>query len=114
VTPRRAQDRFDDVLEATSYARMIVERGRATFDADVVVQLAGERVVELVAEAVSAVVDRLEVSYPDYPWHEPIGMRNVIAHEYWRTDPDLVWTALADDIPEVADMVRAVRDELGD
>lgn len=114
MTPRRAQDRFDDVLEATSYARTIVEPGRATFDADIVVQLAGERVVELVAEAVSAVVDELEASYPDYKWHEPVGMRNVIAHEYWRTDPDLVWTALADDIPEVAEMVRAVRDELGD
>lgn len=68
----------------------------------------GERVVELLAEAVAAVVDHLEQTYPDYPWHEPIGMRNLIAHEYWRSDPELIWTALAEDVPEVERMVRGL------
>ncbi len=50
--------------------------------------------------------DHLEEAYPDYPWHEPIGMRNLIAHEYWRSDPELIWTALAEDVREVERMVR--------
>lgn len=74
-------------------------------------RLAGERVIELLAEAVNAVADDLQEAYPDYPWYEPMGMRNLLVHEYWRADPDLVWTTLAEDIPEVADMVREIQNE---
>lgn len=109
MTPRPPEDRFEDLVRATSYARRLAERGREAFDHDVVLRLAGERIVELVAEAVRAVIDELEVAYPDYPWHEPIGMRNIIAHEYWRTDPDLIWTAVAVDIPKLGEMVHALR-----
>lgn len=111
MTARPAAVRFDDVLRAAAHARAIVVRGRGAFDEDVVLQLAGERVIELVAEAVNAAVDELEEAYPKYPWHEPVGMRNIVAHEYWRTDLELVWTALAVDIPEVENMVRTLLDE---
>jgi uncharacterized protein with HEPN domain len=60
----------------------------------------------MLGEAVNAAADELEPAYPDYPWYEPIGMRNLLAHEYWRADPNLVWTPLAEDIPTVAAMVR--------
>lgn len=106
MTPRDRDARYEDILDAASYAREIVARGRDEFDRDIVIRLAGERVVELLAEAVAAVVDHLEEEYPDYPWHEPVGMRNLIAHEYWRSDPELIWTALAEDVPEVERMVR--------
>lgn len=100
--------RFEDVLQAAEYAQAIVARGRSSFDADVTLRLAGERVIEMLAEAVNAAADELAAAYPDYPWYEPIGMRNLLAHEYWRADPDLIWTTLAEDVPEVAVMVRAL------
>ncbi|MDP8929009.1 MAG: DUF86 domain-containing protein [Actinomycetota bacterium] len=70
--------------------------------------------VELVAEAVKVAVDELEDVYPDYPWHQPIEMRNILAHEYWRTDPELVRAALAEDIPDVAQKVRKLIGDQGD
>lgn len=106
MSARPARVRYDDVVQAAAYARIIVERGRATFNEDVTLRLAGERVIEMLAEAVSAVVDELERAYPDYPWHEPVGMRNLLAHEYWRSDPDLVWATLTRDVPEVESMIR--------
>lgn len=95
MTPRPADARFEDVLEAASYAETIVARGRSKFDADVTLRLAGERVIEMLGEAVNAAADELMAAYPDYPWHEPIGMRNLLSHEDWRADPDLIWTTLA-------------------
>lgn len=109
MSARPARARLSDVLQAADYAQAIVERGRRSFDEDVTLRLAGERVIELLAEAVNAAVDELEAAYPDYPWHQPIGMRNLLAHEYWRADPDLVWATLAEDIPEVAGMVRQLQ-----
>lgn len=110
MSARPARARLDDVLQAAEYARSIVARGRASFDEDVTLRLAGERVIEMLAEAVNAAVEELEGAYPDYPWHEPIGMRNLLAHEYWRADPDLVWTTLTEDIPKVAAMVRQLQE----
>lgn len=109
MSPRATDDRFRDVLQVAVHARTIVERGRAHFDEDVTLRLAGERVIEMLAEAVNAVADELERAYPDYPWYEPIGMRNLLAHEYWRSDPDLVWATLTEDVPEVAAMIRQLR-----
>jgi len=108
VSPRPHPDRFVDVLTAADHAHTITARGRDDFDRDITLQLAGERVIELLAEAVNAAAPELEQTYPDYPWHEPISMRNLLAHEYWRSDPDLVWTTLTVDVPEVAGMVRAL------
>ena len=103
MSARPSGARFDDVLLAAAYAQTIVERGRARFDEDVTLRLAGERVIEILG-------DELEQAYPDYPWFQPIGMRNLLAHEYWRADPDLVWTTLTEDVPEVAAMVRHLGD----
>ena len=110
MNARPSGARFNDVLLAAAYAQSIVERGRARFDEDVTLRLAGERVIEILAEAINAAVDELEQAYPDYPWFQPIGMRNLLAHEYWRADPDLVWTTLTEDVPEVAAMVRQLGD----
>lgn len=110
MSARPKDERFRDVLRVAQYAKAIVRRGRADFDLDVTLRLAGERVIELLAEAVNAVADELEQAYPDYPWHEPIGMRNLLAHEYWRADADLVWATLAEDVPEVAAMVQRLDD----
>lgn len=113
MNPRPAGARFGDVLQAARYAETIVARGRSSFDADVTLRLAGERVIEMLAEAVAAAADELAEAYPDYPWHEPVGMRNLLAHEYWRADPDLIWTTLVEDVPEVATMVRDVQSRRG-
>lgn len=113
MTARPSAERFRDVLQASGYAQEIASRGRDAFDEDVTLRLAGERVIELLAEAVNASADELEGAYPDYPWHEPIGMRNLLAHEYWRADPELVSTTLTEDIPKVAAMVRGLQEADG-
>ena len=41
------------------------------------------------------------------PVHEPISMPNLLAQGR-RSDPDLVWTTLTVDVPEVARMLRAL------
>jgi uncharacterized protein with HEPN domain len=111
VSARPTGARFSDVIQAADHARTIVSRGRESFDRDVTLRLAAERVIEMLGEAVNAAADELEAAYPDYPWYEPIGMRNLLAHEYWRADPDLVWATLTQDIPAIAVMVRDLQAE---
>jgi uncharacterized protein with HEPN domain len=36
---------------------------------------------------------------PQIPWPKIIGMRNVLVHGYFDIDTDIVWQAVASDVP---------------
>ena len=38
-------------------------------------------------EAAARVSQEFKKSHPDLPWHEMVGMRNVLTHEYFRVKP---------------------------
>lgn len=50
--------------------------------------------------------DLLETS-PE-SWKRVIGLRNIIAHEYWRVDPELVWGYLDQDLLDLKASVEAL------
>ena len=35
------------------------------------------------------------------PWHEIIGLRNVVVHGYGQLDADMAWATLNDDVPKL-------------
>ncbi len=35
-------------------------------------------------------------------------MRNLLSHEYWRTNPDDVWSTVVNDVPEAAGRAQHV------
>ncbi len=46
------------------------------------------------------------------PWKQIIGMRNILVHEYFRIDPETVWTAVEIQLPPREERVRAIVAEL--
>jgi len=48
---------------------------------------------------------------PQIPWRKMRGMRNVMAHEYWSINVDVVWETVATSIPDlgakIAELVSA-------
>ena len=80
---------------------VIVEMGRHRFDEDWLVQDAAiNTVIQLAEEA-----KRLPSSFRDerdgLAWHQLIGMRNILTHEYAVVDLSTVWTVLRDQFPIV-------------
>jgi uncharacterized protein with HEPN domain len=41
-------------------------------------------------------------------WEGFVGMRNVLAHQYFRRDPHLLWTAIHDELPALRDAAGAL------
>ena len=37
--------------------------------------------------------------YPAIPWRDIIGMRNLLVHEYFRIDHDIVWQTVTVELP---------------
>ncbi len=54
------------------------------------------RNLAVTGEAVRSLPSETREAMPDGPWASIAGLRNIVVHEYFRVDPDLVEHQLAD------------------
>ncbi len=80
-----------DVLRALERVEEIGRRGRDAFLADWVLQDAAIRNFEIVGEAVKRVSPALQAAHPEIPWADLAGFRDVLIHQYFRVDLEIVW-----------------------
>ncbi len=95
----------DDIVIAADSIRDYV-RGVARVDflsrRDAMVQDAVIRQIGIVGEAASQLSPAFRARHPAVPWTQIIGMRNVVVHQYWEVDLDVVWEAATEDVPALA------------
>lgn len=100
-----------DLMDSCELATMLVDRGRDAYDHDRLLQLSAEAILSRLGEAVARLDPALVASHPDVPFRQAKGMRNLVAHEYHRVDPDLAWGVLENRIPALrADVARILRE----
>ena len=73
-----------------------------------------ERDVELIGEAARRLSQAFRDANPGIPWRMVIGQRNILAHEYGRIDHELLYRTAIDDIPGLAEKIRALLPPLED
>jgi uncharacterized protein with HEPN domain len=71
------------------------------------------RRLEIIGEAVKGLPEDLRHRYPEVPWRDIAGARDILVHEYFRIDLDLAWEMTKEDIPELADRIRGILEDLG-
>jgi uncharacterized protein with HEPN domain len=62
---------------------------------DQMMQLAIERLIEIMGEAARRISDDFKESHPEIPWKNIIAQRNVLAHEYDNIRQELIWTVIS-------------------
>ncbi|WP_245750221.1 HepT-like ribonuclease domain-containing protein [Nocardioides terrae] len=65
------------------------------------------RNLAVLGEAVRALPEEARAEYPDVPWPAIAGLRNVVIHEYFRVDPDVVRDIVENQLAPFADQLRA-------
>jgi hypothetical protein len=83
--------------------------GDASLDAfleDSKTQAACMRQLEIIGEAVKRLSDQTKNAYPNVPWREWAGMRDILIHAYDRVDPEEVWNTLINDLPNLLDALQ--------
>jgi uncharacterized protein with HEPN domain len=73
--------------------------------------LAVIRSLEVIGEAARQMPKRFRESHPEIPWREAIGLRNVIAHEYFGLENEILWDVIRTRIPLLAEQMRKVNVE---
>ena len=91
-----------DILAAAKQLEQIVELGRESFDDSWILIRAAERLLEVIGVAADHLSEGFLRSVPELPVREAKDMRNLISHEYFKTDIDIVWRVITRDVPEFA------------
>ena len=66
------------------------------------------RSLEIIGEATKKLPDDLRISYPQIPWEEMAGMRDVLIHDYFGIDYDVVWDTITNDIPDLHHEIQRI------
>ena len=74
---------------------------RAAFDGDERTQAWMVSRLQIIGEACRHLTDGFRARHTEVPWRLIIGMRHHLVHGYFDVDPDVVWTAIVDRIPEL-------------
>lgn len=103
--------RFDIVLEEILQAITLIESAtephdRTSLAGDLFVQRGIERLLEIISEAARHLPDEMLAHRREIPWADIRAIGNLIRHEYWRVDPDIVWAVVTDDLPPLREAVE--------
>jgi uncharacterized protein with HEPN domain len=81
---------------------------------DVLIQSAVLHRLALLGEACRGLSPTLREAHPEIPWPQIAAFRNVVIHEYFGLDLELVWTIVTEHIAALGEHLRSIVDSLPD
>ncbi|MHC5056635.1 MAG: HepT-like ribonuclease domain-containing protein [Planctomycetota bacterium] len=110
--PRDYRVSLDDILEAAARVREYVHgmtledfaSDRRTLDAIV-------RNLEVIGEAVKALPEDVRSKGPDVEWRRIAGLRDILIHQYFGIDIEIIWDVVTSKVPPLEEQVRRLLDE---
>jgi uncharacterized protein with HEPN domain len=72
------------------------------------IQDAVMRRLEIIGEATKNIPDGFKKEYPDIPWREITGMRDILIHNYFGVDLELTWTTIKENLPDLKNKLSAI------
>jgi len=94
------------VLAARKISRVTAGMTELDFLRDDVVQDSVIRQISIIGEAARNISDSFRDIHNAIPWHEMIGMRHRLIHDYTRIDFGKVWLTVQRDIPRIIQLLE--------
>jgi uncharacterized protein with HEPN domain len=63
----------------------------------------------VIGEAISSLIDTLEVEAPEYPWRMVKDFRNFIVHEYFGVDAQIIWDLTTQELDELVGHIKKIQ-----
>ncbi len=70
------------------------------------------RSLEIIGEAAKNLSNDFREKYPEIPWKEIAGMRDMLIHEYFGVDYTIVWKTIRQDIPILQDKINQILEDI--
>lgn len=100
---------LEDILEAAARIRTYLAGGsRLTLESDLRTRDAVLHNLEVIGEAIKKLPDALTENHPAVDWGGFARMRDVLAHQYFVADLDIVWQAVSEELPSLEVAVKEI------
>jgi uncharacterized protein with HEPN domain len=70
------------------------------------------RNLEIIGEAARHIPETVRRRYPEVPWKRVVGLRNIVVHEYFAVDVEIVWTIIRENLPALEDALQKMLTDL--
>lgn len=66
------------------------------------------RNLEIIGEAVKNLSGEIKTEYSDIEWKKIAGLRDIICHEYFGVDIDIIWDVIENKLPELKTAINKI------
>lgn len=101
----KAIEKIDRYVESLSFRE---------FSSNELVQDAVVRNLEIIGEAAKKIPEGIRNQYCGIEWRKIAGLRDILIHEYFGVDLEILWNIIKDKLPELKEKVLEVLSEIED
>ncbi len=99
------------IRDALQRIKMYTEEGREAFLASPLIQDAVIRNLEIIGEAAKRTAPEMKARAPEISWQLMAGMRDVLIHDYFGVELDIVWGVVERRLPELESAITRLLGE---
>ena len=106
------KERLGHLLDAIqSIENFCAGVNESAFRSNYMLQLAVVKLLEIIGEASSKLSVELREEYAYVEWPLIIGSRNILVHEYFAVNFDIVWEAVQNDLPKLKIEIKKILEQ---
>ncbi len=99
---------LQDMLVAVEKIESYVGTNRTAFYEDELLQVWVIHHLQTLGEAANRLPQTIRDRYSQFPWSQIIGMRNILVHNYFGVDIDVVWAVIERDLPILKPQIETI------
>lgn len=101
------------ILECLDAIQEYTKEGQGVFLTDRKTQKATLRELQELAESTQRLSPDLKERYPEVPWRDIGGFRNVVVHDYLGLNLFRIWSIIERDLPPLRTVIQSILRETG-
>ncbi len=105
---RSDTERLRDIQEAIHKIEKYSIQGKTAFFDNELIQSWILLHLQAIGEAARSMNAEIYEQHPEVSWRDIIDFRNLLVHEYFRIDLELVWQIVAQEIPKLKQQINSI------
>ncbi|WP_017297913.1 DUF86 domain-containing protein [Nodosilinea nodulosa] len=105
---RNDRDKLHDMLEAIERIERYASQGKTAFEQNELIQTWFTQNLQIIGEAARSLSLEIREQHPEIPWPKIIGMRNILTHNYFEIDFDIVWVVVDQELTPLKQNIETI------